>query len=122
MKKIVLMLIGLICVVLGSIGIVLPVLPTTPFLLVALWCFLRSSDKLYNYVLNNKHLGPFVRGYMSNEGIPLKSKKKAIALLWLTIGFSIIVVIDSIMVKCILLLVASLVSLYIATRKTAPAS
>lgn len=118
MKKILLITIGMVCVLLGAMGVILPILPTTPFLLVALWCFLRSSEKLHDYVKTNKYLGPFVADYISGDGIPLKAKKRAILLIWITIGFSIIFLIDPMFAKIILIVIATLVSIYIGTRST----
>lgn len=119
MKRIILFTVGIISLVLGSIGVVMPVLPTTPFLLLALWCFIRSSEKLYNFILNNKYLGPYVRDYMSGRGIPMKVKKRSISLLWITIGFSAVFVVESPFMKGMLILIACCVSYHIWTRKTA---
>jgi uncharacterized membrane protein YbaN (DUF454 family) len=118
MKRILLMSIGTISLGLGVIGIVLPVLPTTPFLLLALACYMKSSTKLYDFVLENKYLGPYVKDYVSGNGIPVKAKKKAIFLIWITIGFSVLFIIDQIFLRLMLLTIASIVSTYIWTRKT----
>ncbi|MGO1712126.1 MAG: YbaN family protein [Senegalia sp. (in: firmicutes)] len=118
MKKAILIIIGSISLVLGSIGIILPVLPTTPFLLLSLACFVKSSDKLYRFILNNKYLSPYVADYMSGNGIPKKAKRRAILLIWITIGFSVIFIIDKAILRIMLLTIASIVSIYILTRKT----
>jgi uncharacterized membrane protein YbaN (DUF454 family) len=80
--------VGLVCVVLGAIGIVLPILPTTPFLLAAAGCFCKSSTKMYNWLLNNKWFGDYIRNYREGRGLPLKTKITALAFLWITIGVS----------------------------------
>lgn len=116
--RVIYLIIGITSLVVGTIGIVLPVLPTTPFLLLSLACFLKSSKKLYDFVLENKYLGPYVRDYISGDGIPLKMKKRAIALVWITISFSALVVIDVIHLQILLFTIAILVSSYIWTRKT----
>ena len=118
MKKILLMTIGTISLVLGIIGIVLPVLPTTPFILLALACYMKSSKRMYMFVLTNKYLGPYVKDYISNNGIPIKAKKRATFLIWITIGFSVLFVIDKIFLRLILLIIASIISIYIWTRST----
>lgn len=118
MKKILLMILGTISLILGVIGIVLPVLPTTPLILLSLVCYIRSSSRLYNFVLSNKYLAPYVKDYISGEGIPIKAKKKAISLIWITIGFSVIFIIDKIFVRLMLLGIATTVSIYIWTRET----
>ncbi|WP_070000128.1 YbaN family protein [Cellulosilyticum sp. I15G10I2] len=117
--KIILVIIGTISLALGILGILLPVLPTTPFVLLTIACYLRSSPRLYHLVLSNKYLGPYVKDYVSGKGIPLKAKKKSIFLLWLTIGFSILFIIDKAFVKGMLVVIAACVSCYIWTRKTA---
>lgn len=121
MKKIILIIIGSLSLMFGTIGIILPVLPTTPFLLLSLACFVKSSDRLYEFILNNKYLAPYVADYMSGKGIPKKAKKKAILLIWLTIGFSVIFVLDKLILRIMLFTIASIVSIYIWTRKTARA-
>ena len=119
MKRIILIAIGSISLGLGMLGVMLPVLPTTPFLLLSLACFIRSSDRLYNFILNNKYLAPYVEDYVMGRGIPLKAKKRAIGLIWITIGFSAIFIIDKNILRVMLFSIASIVSLYIWTRETA---
>lgn len=79
---------GLICVALGAIGIMLPILPTTPFLLAAAACFCKSSTRMYNWLLNNKWFGEYIRNYREGKGIPLKTKITALTVLWITIVIS----------------------------------
>lgn len=118
MKKIVLIIIGSISLVIGSLGIILPLLPTTPFLLLSLACFIRSSNKLYTFILNNKYLAPYVKDYMEGNGIPKKAKIRAISLIWITIGFSVLFIINKTILRLMLLTIASIVSTYIWTRQT----
>jgi uncharacterized membrane protein YbaN (DUF454 family) len=73
---------GTICVVLGAIGIVLPILPTTPFLLAAAACYYKSSEKMH------KWLGEYIRNYTEGKGLTKKTKITALTVLWGTIGFS----------------------------------
>jgi len=79
---------GTICLVLGAIGIVLPILPTTPFLLAAAACYFKSSPRMHKWLLNNKWFGEYIRNYKEGRGLPLKTKITALAMLWLTIGIS----------------------------------
>ena len=79
---------GTICVVLGSIGIVLPVLPTTPFLLAAAACYCKSSPRMHNWLLNNRLFGEYIRNYKEGKGLTVKTKLTALTMLWVTIGFS----------------------------------
>lgn len=102
---------------LGGLGILLPILPTTPFLLLSLACFVKSSDKLYSFILNNKYLAPYVKDYLNGNGIPFKTKIRAILLIWITIGFSVIFILDNTIIRLMLLSIASIVSIYIWTRQ-----
>lgn len=122
MKKIVLWIIGIITLALGFIGIFIPVFPTTPFLLVALACFVNSSSKMHRFILENKYLGPYVKDYTSGNGIPMRAKWRAVSLIWITIGFSAIFVLDRWSLRLLILSIASGVSIYIFTRKTAKSS
>ena len=79
---------GWLSVALGVLGIFLPVLPTTPFLLLAAACFARSSPRFHHWLVHHPKLGPWIRDYLSGEGIPLKGKVYAIGLMWASIGLS----------------------------------
>lgn len=79
---------GSITLTLGAIGIVLPVLPTTPFLLLSLACYLRSSERMTHWMLHNKYFGKYIHNYKAGKGIPLKIKIYAISILWITITIS----------------------------------
>jgi hypothetical protein len=116
--KILLVTAGTICVALGAIGIVLPVLPTTPFLLLAAACYCRSSERLYQWLLNNRLFGEYIRNYREGRGIPLKTKIIAVAVLWITIVYSAFFVVNIIEVQLILLVVAVAVSTHILRLPT----
>jgi uncharacterized membrane protein YbaN (DUF454 family) len=73
---------------LGAIGIVLPILPTTPFLLAAAACFCKSSTRLYNWLISNKWFGEYIRNYKEGKGLPMKTKIITLTVLWVTIGVS----------------------------------
>lgn len=108
---------GTLSLILGIIGVLMPVLPTTPFLLVSLACYAKSSERLYSFIIKNKYLGPYVKYYMNRKGIPVKEKKKAVTMIWVTIGISIMFFIDSQFVKLLLFTIALIVSTYIWTRE-----
>ena len=113
-----LIILGMFFVGIGIIGIVVPILPTTPFLLLAAACFARSSTRFYNWLLNNKLFGPYIKNYLEGKGIPLKIKIYAISLLWVTILFATYFIIQNIMIRIILLIIAILVSTHIIMIKT----
>lgn len=98
--------VGSIALALGAVGVVLPVLPTTPFLLAALGCYCRSSKRMRHWMLNNKYFGEYIRNYREGKGIPLKTKLFAITMLWITISFSALVIIPKLIVQVILFSIA----------------
>ena len=109
--------VGWASVGLGVIGIFLPVLPTTPFLLLAAACFARSSPRFYNWLVNHKRLGPWIRDYLAGNGIPLKGKVYAIGLMWASIGLSCYLV-PLPWARGFMLASAVLVTIYILRQKT----
>lgn len=109
---------GLLFLVLGALGVFVPVLPTTPFLLLAAAMFMRSSGRLYLWLTNHRLFGPFILNYRLYRAVPLRSKVVALVFLFLTIGYSVIFVIDNWWVRALLLLVAAAVSRHILRLKT----
>ncbi len=118
MKKIVLQILGLISFGLAIIGVFLPLLPTTPFLLLSSYLFLKSSDRLYNWLINHPYFGKYILDFQENKSIPLRVKVSSIFLLWLTIGFSAVFVISLLWVRILLLVIAISVSVHILQYKT----
>src|SRR6218665_2969164 len=114
-----LLAVGWLCVVLGGIGIFVPVLPTTPFLLLAAACFVRSSRRFYLWLVEHPRLGPWIRDYLEGNGIPLKGKVYAIGLMWLSIGLSCYLV-PMFWARAFMLTSAVLVTIYILRQKTLP--
>lgn len=96
----------------------IPVLPTTPFLLLAAACYARSSTRFYGWLLNNRWCGKYIKSYREEKGIPLKAKVMAIALLWLTIGFSMAFAVSALALRLILLAIALAVSIHIMSIRT----
>ena len=77
-----LILVGLAAVGIGTVGIFVPLLPTTPFYLLAAACFFRSSARLYQWLIGNKWCGPYIRNYREHRAIPRHAKIIALVLLW----------------------------------------
>lgn len=119
MIRLLLLTVGWLSVGLGVLGIFLPVLPTTPFLLLAAACFMRSSQRFYRWLTHHRHLGPWIRDYLNGQGIPRRAKAYAIGLMWLSILLSAYLV-PVPWVRVLLLISASLVSLYILRLPTLP--
>lgn len=114
-----LLTVGWLSVALGVVGIFVPVLPTTPFLLLAAACFVRSSRRFYLWLVEHPRLGPWIRDYLEGNGIPLKGKVYAIGLMWLSIGLSCYLV-PLFWARAFMLTSAVLVTLYILRQKTLP--
>ncbi|TFG01660.1 MAG: DUF454 domain-containing protein [Promethearchaeota archaeon] len=104
---------GTISLILGIIGIVIPILPTTPFLLLAAACYARSSEKFYNWLLNNRILGSYIRNYIEGRGMPIKVKIFTISMLWLTILLSAFLFIQLMWVRIVLFIIAIAVTIHI---------
>ncbi|MEA3545950.1 MAG: YbaN family protein [Thermodesulfobacteriota bacterium] len=115
----VLLLVGFVAIALAIIGILLPVLPTVPFLLLALGCFARSSDHFYAWLLDHAHLGPLVRPFLQGNGIPRTSKLKAIALIWISMTLSVLFFLETLWVRVCLLVIALGVTIYLLYLPTA---
>ncbi|ABC31111.1 uncharacterized protein conserved in bacteria [Hahella chejuensis KCTC 2396] len=89
---ILLVVVGWTSVVLGVIGIVLPLLPTTPFILLAAACFARSSPKFHHWLVSHRHLGPIVKNFESGRGVTRKVRARALICLWVGLSISMVVV------------------------------
>lgn len=114
----ILIIAGTIFAGLGILGIFLPLLPATPFLLLAAACYARSSKRFYNWLLNTKWLGNYIKNYSEGKGIPLKVKVLSISLLWITIIFSAVFIIHILFVRIILILIAIGVTIHILHIRT----
>jgi len=110
---------GSVALVLGIIGVFVPLLPTTPFLLLAAACFIRSSPRAYRWLMGNRLLGGYIRGYRSGAGIPLRVKVFTLSLLWLTIGYSALYVVQNTWIRVGLGLIAVAVTAHIVSIRTA---
>ena len=114
----VLMVLGTVFVVLGALGIILPLMPTTPFLLLAAACYARSSERLSNWLLGNRVFGRILRDYSEGRGVPLGVKALSIAFLWATIGSTAAFATGNLAVRIVLLVVAAGVTAHILTVPT----
>ncbi len=92
MPRWLLLLVGWVAVGLGMLGIPLPVLPTTPFLLLAAACFLRSSPQAHQWLVQHPKLGPYFVQFLEGHGMPLKAKVYTLVVMWLSMILSMILV------------------------------
>lgn len=105
--------------ILALIGLVVPLLPTTPLLLLAAACFMRSSDRMYRWLIGNRWFGPTIRSYREQRAIPRQTKIGALILLWGVIGVSALLT-GSWWVRGLLVIIASLLTLHVARLKSLP--
>ena len=111
---------GFVCLGLGITGIILPLLPTTPFLLLAAACFARGSERFYMALLRNRYFGGFIRDWRESRGIPLRTKIWVIAILWIVLGATAIWAVPLWYVRLLLLSIGAGVSCFIGMQPTKP--
>ena len=117
--KTLLIFIASICLGLGIVGIFVPLLPTTPFLLLSAGLYAKSSEKLYNWLLNHKILGNYIKSFREDKAISLHIKIIAISTIWLSLGYSIFFVVNNKWYLQVILAVIALgVSFHILSYKT----
>ena len=109
---------GTVFLGIGIIGIFLPLLPTTPFILLAASCYARSSKRLYDWLLNNRWFGNYVKNYREGKGIPRRVKILSVSFLWIVIGYSVLFVVNAFSIRIILFLIALGVTIHILSIKT----
>ncbi len=113
-----LIVLGFVFVGLGVLGAFLPLLPTTPFLLLAAACFARSSQRFYNWLLNHKVFGSYIRNYREKRAITLRGKIISLVVMWLVMGYTALFAVSNIVVSLILVLIGIGVTRYILSLKT----
>ena len=90
---------GSLFVGLGAIGVIVPGLPTTPFLILAAACYIRSSQRLYDWLISNKRFGPYLKDYREGKGIPRKAKRVAVVMIVVFVSFSVVFGIEDLTLK-----------------------
>ena len=118
LRKAVLIFLGTLCVGLGVLGMFLPLLPTTVFLLMAAYCYSRSSERFHNWLLSNRMFGSYIKNYKSGQGISMRQKVSTITILWASIGLSIWLLAGSFWVALLLIAIAVGVTLHLVLLKT----
>jgi uncharacterized membrane protein YbaN (DUF454 family) len=88
-KKALLVAAGSVSLALAVLGLFLPLLPTTPFLLLASACYVRSSERLHGWLMGNRMLGPYIRNFKERRGIPLRGRVITVVVLWLPLLYSV---------------------------------
>lgn len=111
----------MLCLGVGTIGIFIPVLPTTPLFLAAAWFFARSSKKIHNWLLYHPIMGQYIRDYIEKRGVQHRVRQRALLILWSSLILTMILI-QKTSVTVILCTIGSLVSLYILSLQVLPAT
>ncbi len=116
--RVFLTIIGLISLGLGILGAFLPVLPTTPFLLLAATLFLKSDKRLYDWLMSHPRLGTYIRNFLEYKAIPLRVKVVAITLIWVTLIYCAVCIAGHWALRSLFIVIAIAVSVHILSYKT----
>jgi uncharacterized membrane protein YbaN (DUF454 family) len=117
-KKLIYILIGTISLVIGIIGIIVPVLPTTPFILLSAGCYYRGSSRFHDWLLNHNYFGPIILEYSDGKGIRRNSKIKAIILTWIMVLVTALFILDSLSMRLFIISLAIIGTIVILRLKT----
>ena len=118
MKRRLLIVAGTLSLSLGVLGIFLPLLPTTPFLLLAATCYFHGSERLYHWLMNHPRLGGYIRAFREERAIPLHVKIISISLVWITLLYCVFFVKELLWLRIFLLLLSAGISCHILSYKT----
>jgi len=113
---------GTTFVAIGAIGVAVPLLPTTPFLLLAAFCYARGSKRLHSWLLGHRYLGVYLRAYERGEGVSKSAKAISLLLLWGTMMLTIVIFVDNVLVMLVIVAIGLGVSAHIITIKARSAS
>lgn len=122
MLRLVLIGVGWVCIACALIGLFLPLIPSVPFLLLAVFCFSRSSEKFHNWLVEHRHFGPLLKDYLVHGGMSLKAKTCAVCAVWISFPVSAFWLMQSAWAKGVLLAVAAGVTVCLVLIPTVPAS
>jgi uncharacterized membrane protein YbaN (DUF454 family) len=116
-KKSILIITGSLLLTIGAIGIFLPLLPTTPFLLLAVYCYFRSSKRLHDWLMSNKVLGAYIYNYITYKALLRSTKISTMITLWAGLTVSMILI-KSWWIIALLIVIGIGVSIHVLTLKT----
>ena len=110
--------IGTVSLALGIMGICLPVLPTTPFLLLSAAMYMRSSQRLYDWLMSHKHLGAYIKNFREHKALPLRVKTVSVTMVWLTLLYCAIFVAEEWWMRAMFIAIAIGVTIHILSYRT----
>jgi len=109
---------GMFSLIIGFIGLLVPIMPTSPFLIIAAVCFFRSSEKMYNWLIHHRIFGRYIRGYLDYRALPLSTKIFSVLFLWIAIGTSLWLFVKTLWIALLILAITFAVSIYLLRLKT----
>lgn len=118
LKKAIFIVAGTVSLGLGAVGVFLPILPTTPFLLLSAACYYKGSERMHRWLLGNKLFGSYIRNYNEGKGISQTGKIFTLFLLWITICSSTFYVVNNYFMQIVLFAIAITVTIHIITLPT----
>lgn len=104
----------------GIVGIFLPLMPTVPLLLLAAACFARSSERFHTWLVEHDHLGPLIRDYLKNGAIPVRAKRMAIGMIWISFPASAFLFVQALWLRVLLIAIAAGITLYLLRLPSMP--
>lgn len=117
-KRIIYIVLGSVFLILGTIGIFVPLLPTTPFWLLTCWFYVRSSRQLYARVMRNRYFGPYIRGFIEDKAISVRGKAVSLGVMWTSAVLTSVFIIEQWWVMATLFLITTAVSWHILSYPT----
>lgn len=116
--RVVLLISGTVFLAVGAAGVVIPILPTTPFLIVAAWCYARSSQRCYRWLTGNRVFGRHLCDYLQGRGVPARVKAVTLGFLWVVMGVSAAFFTDRLWLRILLGVIALAVTVHVLLIKT----
>lgn len=116
--KFLLIVLGSLSLALGILGIFLPVLPTTPFLLLSAAMYVRSSQRLYDWLMAHKHLGPYIKNFREHKALPLRVKVVSVSMVWATLLYCAFFVAKEWWMSVMFIAIATGVTVHILNYRT----
>lgn len=109
---------GSVSLLLGIMGVFLPVLPTTPFLLLSAALYMRSSQRLYGWLMSHKHLGAYIRNFREHKALPLRVKIVSVTMVWVTLLYCALFVANEWWMSAMFIAIALGVTIHILSYRT----
>ena len=121
-KRLLFTILGILFLGIGCIGLILPILPTTPFLILAAACYVRGVDRIYGWMMRNRLFGEFIKNYLEGKGIKSMQKVITLVFLWVMIIFTTVYMIENVIIRLLLFIIALTVSVHILKLPTLQAA